>query len=163
MSDSLGVTLFEMRSWWPVRAVRSGDVSTGDCIEWDGTLDRDGYGRARVDGRARPVHRLVWEESFGALARGVCVLHRCDNPPCINIEHLFLGTRADNCRDAALKGRARSGDHRGTKNGRAKIGPAQAAEIRALLDAGNLTQREVGRRFGISQSRVSEIKRGKGW
>jgi len=78
------------------------------CDEWDGPRDRDGYGRLS---RGRRAHRVAWEEANGPIPDGMCVLHRCDNPPCRRLDHLFLGTVADNNRDKALKGRAwRAGD-----------------------------------------------------
>ncbi|MGH9930007.1 MAG: HNH endonuclease signature motif containing protein, partial [Pyrinomonadaceae bacterium] len=76
-----------------------------DCIEWDGELDHRNYGRKWVDGKIHRVHRLVWQEEHGPIPEGMLVLHRCDNPPCINIDHLFIGTNADNMKDMAAKGR----------------------------------------------------------
>lgn len=86
-----------------------------ECIEWDGPLDKWFYGKVydkkrHVEGKnyTGKAHRVVWEEERGPIPQGMCVLHRCDNPPCINIEHLFLGTIADNNRDMAEKGRGRN-------------------------------------------------------
>lgn len=86
---------------------RSGEVSTRDCVEWDGALHRDGYGR--VGKKRIALHRLVWEENFGTIPEGLCVLHRCDNPSCINVDHLFLGTQRDNNQDRIRKGRTLHG------------------------------------------------------
>lgn len=85
-----------------------------ECIEWDGPLNsgRSPYGRIAIpddDGiirrRKAYVHRLVWIEENGPIPTGMCVLHKCDNPPCINIDHLFLGTQSDNIDDMVRKGR----------------------------------------------------------
>ena len=60
------------------------------------------------------VHRLEWEKHYGKIPKGICVLHKCDNPPCHNIEHLFLGTKADNMRDKTWKGRGKNPNQRMT-------------------------------------------------
>ena len=83
-------------------------ASTDECIEWDMCLDARYYGRksvkTAVGWRPMLVHRLVWEEVRGPIPEGMSILHRCDNPPCINIDHLFIGTQGDNMRDMTAKG-----------------------------------------------------------
>ena len=79
-----------------------------DCIEWQGSRDRQGYGKAWKNGANARAHRVAWEEANGPIPEGMCVLHHCDNPPCINPDHLFLGTRGDNARDMVKKGRHKS-------------------------------------------------------
>jgi hypothetical protein len=76
----------------------------GQCIEWTGPT-RAGYGLAYVDGRRVSVHRLAWEQANGSIPDGMKVCHRCDNPSCYNVDHLFLGTQRDNILDAVAKGR----------------------------------------------------------
>jgi hypothetical protein len=82
---------------------------TDDCIEWDRRTNWWGYGAVSVKGRDMAVHRLAWAEANGPIPSKMCVLHKCDNPPCFNIDHLFLGTNADNIRDMMSKGRQRRG------------------------------------------------------
>lgn len=87
---------------------------TGECWLWKGPLSVLGYGRLVVPGghRGDPkvyAHRLSWEVANGPIPKGMCVLHRCDNPPCIRPSHLFLGTRADNSADMVAKGRSLRG------------------------------------------------------
>lgn len=73
------------------------------CKVWTGSIDKWGYGRT---GRPRvKIHRLAWEQKHGPIPKGMCVLHHCDNPPCYNVDHLFLGTLSDNERDKVAKGR----------------------------------------------------------
>lgn len=80
---------------------------TTECIEWwGGKANSGGYGFLRVSGQPRQAHRHVWEECFGPIPEGMYVCHHCDNPPCVNPEHLFLGTQSDNMRDREAKGRA---------------------------------------------------------
>jgi hypothetical protein len=81
------------------------------CLLWEGAVQRYGYGHIRVGGRKGrnvSVHRLVWEEANGPIPLGLHVLHQCDVPACVNINHLFLGTHSDNMRDMWNKGRVRT-------------------------------------------------------
>jgi hypothetical protein len=88
----------------------------GACWIWEGRRSRGGYGLFRYRWFQRPLaqrgrssHRASWAECFGPIPPGLCVLHKCDNPPCVNPAHLFLGTHADNMRDMWAKGRGRGG------------------------------------------------------
>ena len=77
------------------------------CIEWAGPLDKDGYGQA-YDPKTQLIkraHRISWQNVNGEIPAGLCVLHTCDNPKCVNTDHLFLGTVSDNNKDRMLKGR----------------------------------------------------------
>lgn len=80
------------------------------CIEWSGARDRQGYGITYLDGKVIKASRAAWIRAHGPIPpERPCVLHRCDNPPCWSVAHLFIGTRGDNNRDAAQKGRSRNG------------------------------------------------------
>ena len=79
------------------------------CCEWTGSCNNHGYGRRSRNGVVGYVHRQAWEEAFGPIPKGMRVLHRCDNPRCYNVDHLFLGTQGDNVRDAVAKGRHSNG------------------------------------------------------
>jgi Autographiviridae endonuclease len=73
------------------------------CIEWEGRR-RKGYGNIRLpDGKSVAAHRVAWEQTYGPIPAGMLVLHHCDNPPCVNPEHLFLGTDAEPARPIALR------------------------------------------------------------
>lgn len=87
------------------------------CDEWQGHRDRKGYGRKNVDGRPDLVHRLTWEAAHGPIPDGMCVMHLCDNPPCRRLDHLRLGTVAENNEDMAIKGRHWLGSRTHCKNG----------------------------------------------
>lgn len=84
---------------------RSTKMPSG-CIEWNGSRLPKGYGQISVGGKNVLTHRVAWELANGPIPNGLFVLHRCDNPPCINKECLFLGTKAENNADRAAKGRS---------------------------------------------------------
>ena len=80
------------------------------CKEWTKAHTPFGHGLTWLWGRLWYVHRLAWIFEHGHIPDSLCVLHRCDNPPCWELEHLFLGTRADNQQDMMQKGRSRKQD-----------------------------------------------------
>ncbi len=131
-----------------------------DCWSWAGTKT-DGYGMIRSGrgGRMVLAHRVSYQLSRGPIPDGICVLHKCDNPPCTNPEHLFLGTRADNNADKAAKGRWRGGCLLGEANPAAKLTWGQVAEIRAS----GLSQSSIAKTYGVDQKTISLIKRGITW
>lgn len=77
----------------------------GRCWLWMGGCTQSGYGRFSIHSRMHRAHRVAWELTNGPIPEGICVLHRCDNPPCVRPSHLWLGTAADNQRDCVIKGR----------------------------------------------------------
>lgn len=80
----------------------------GPCHEFDGAKNRWGYGNVTRDGKCHSAHRLAWIEAKGPIPTGMCVMHKCDNPICINVAHLTIGTAKDNMADAAKKGRMKA-------------------------------------------------------
>ena len=93
------------------RLLRKLMAADNGCLEWVGYTNRSGYGAitvgSRTDGTRRQVetHRVAWILANGPILDDLCVLHHCDNPPCCDVTHLFLGTKADNNVDMASKGR----------------------------------------------------------
>lgn len=129
------------------------------CWIWRGARDAAGYGVVRVDGKSRRAHRVSWELHRGPIPDGMLVCHRCDNPPCVNPDHLFVGTHGDNQADKVAKGR----QARGSSMPNAVLTEPMVAEIRSLLSDGELTQQEIAHRFGVSFGAVFSIAHGRGW
>jgi len=132
---------------------------SGQCREWLGAKSTKGYGRLMWKGRARFAHRLAYTEYIGPIPDGLHVLHSCDNPSCVNDEHFFLGTNADNVADKVTKGRAAKPEIRGERHRCAKLTEAQVLAIRA--DA--RTQAVIAAEYGVTRENISQIKLLKGW
>jgi hypothetical protein len=115
------------------------------CLEWTGYRRRNGYGWTKVRHQTVYVHRLMWEECFGHLAPGECVLHHCDNRACRQPLHLFKGSKSDNTYDMLAKGRNWNG--RGVRGGR-RIAYATTRWARnrdACMECGVATRPHNGR------------------
>ena len=82
-----------------------------DCQEWEGQRTPQGYGYTTFEGKHWRAHRLVWTLAHGEIPKGFYICHTCDNPPCVNIDHLWLGTPTDNARDREAKGRGVQPNH----------------------------------------------------
>lgn len=130
---------------------------TSHCIEFEGRRLAKGYGYV---GRGKLAHRETWEENNGPIPKGIWVLHRCDNPPCINIEHLFLGTCQDNTDDKMQKGRNPS--RIGMNNGRAILNEDEVREIHFLFMQG-MTAPEIAERYWVTAENLRSIKSGFSW
>jgi hypothetical protein len=133
---------------------RTVTAETG-CIEWTAARNASGYGVTWNGQKTVLAHRYSYQLSVGPIPDGMHILHRCDNPPCINPDHLFPGDDNDNVVDMIAKGR----NNIGQKNGSTKLTDEQVVAIRS--DA--RTQRVIAKEYGISQSQVSWIKSGRGW
>lgn len=129
------------------------------CVEHDGYRNDRGYGVTHRSGRSVKAHREAWELVNGPIPDGLCVCHHCDNPACVNVNHLFLGTRADNNRDRAMKGRTQTQFVAGERHPALKITSAMRVEIRQMRSTGS-AQRLIAERFGISRGHVAHLTRG---
>ena len=122
-----------------------------DCWLWQGSKLHYGHGRFAIGGRKYVrAHRMAYELTYGPVASDIMVCHRCDVPACVNPAHLFLGTNADNMRDASLKGRMHG-----------KLTPDAVCALREEWNSSNLTAKQLGRKYGVTGSQVSLIARGK--
>lgn len=127
----------------------------GACWLWTGARNSTGYGSILKEGKTALAHRVSFEIHNGPIKDGMCILHHCDNPWCVNPEHLYEGTKADNARDMVERGRFQV--KHGVTNGAAKLSDEQVAEVRRVYAAGGMTQQAVAERFDITQSYVSKI------
>lgn len=149
--------------FWAKVDVRQPD----ECWVWTAGRQPNGYGQFRLNGRSLGAHRLLWRMEHGPIPAGLYVCHHCDNPPCVNPNHLYLGTPSRNTADAYARGRItpatgeRHGSRthpealvRGSAVRGAKLTEAQAREILASSEG----QRVLAKRFGVDHATVSSIK-----
>jgi hypothetical protein len=132
--------------------------SSDECWEWKGHRIPTGYGQITQRGRRTSTHRRAWELARGPIPEGLCVLHRCDNPPCCNPAHLWLGTQADNSADRDRKGRAAVGEG----NGKSRLTRDDVLAIHLLVSYG-LSWSKAARSFGVSKGTVAAIISGRTW
>ena len=125
------------------------------CLEWQARALKSGYGQFSQNGKSVYAHRMAYFLATGNEPGGLSVCHKCDNPLCVNPEHLFLGSVADNARDRDNKGRAACGE----KNGSAKLNSGDVLRIRS----DTRRQNDIAAHYGVSQFTISRIKAGKVW
>lgn len=126
------------------------------CWAWNGSLSSHGYGQLAVGGkRPETASRVAYEAWVAPIPPGMAVCHRCDNPPCINPEHLFLGSKAVNNADMRNKRR----DANGERHAGHRLTDEQVAQIRARYAGGGVYQKDLAEEYGVSQQLVSLIVR----
>jgi HNH endonuclease len=138
---------------------------SGECWEWTGARNLKGYGKFGIrDGAFVAAHRFAYElQTTERIPQGLWVLHRCDNPPCVRQDHLFLGTARDNAQDTIAKGRFVLGYRgRGQDNPCAGLTNAQALEIRNRYDAGD-SPTSLALEFGTRKNVVIHIGKRRSW
>lgn len=133
-------------------------VGAEGCWEWQGVCDGPGrYGRSHYKNKPIGAHRLAWILTHGPIPPGSEICHRCDNPPCVRPDHLFLGSRAVNAADMVAKGRAaRNRPH-------AKLTPEQVRELRARHAAGGISYSQLAALYGLTKMAAYNIVQGKSY
>jgi hypothetical protein len=134
------------------RITSRAETNCKGCLIWTGAVDWSGYARIHHQGRNWKASRLIWLATHGKLDDGLFVLHSCDDRRCVNIDHLFLGTNAENMADMVRKGRS--------PRSRAKLSSEQVAAIRADLATPNI---DLARRYGVSDSTICQVRHRDTW
>lgn len=139
-----------------------GQPDANGCHPWAGFVGPSGYGILRLGGgenKAVRAHRAAFLLFVGQIPDGLEICHKCDNPLCVNPDHLFLGTRADNHADMMAKDRG----PRGERAGAAKLTDAKVLEIRRRYATTDITQRQLADEFGVSRPTIGFLISRKTW
>lgn len=139
---------------------KSQPVPESGCFIWDGYVNEKGYGRTQFEGKLWLAHRLAWKFAYGICPDDKMVCHKCDIPSCINPEHLFLGTAAENNEDRDRKGRWTH--NKGEKHGMAKLTESDVIDIRQCLKDG-IELETIAAGWGVTKSMIGLIKNGRNW
>lgn len=151
-----GVAAPLFKSWQKQPSFVDCFQKTDTCWIWTKRKDKDGYGVYRTKTQRR-AHRVAYEIAYGPIPNGLVVMHSCDNPSCVNLGHLHLGTPRENNDDKMRKRRHAYGSRIGVS----KLSEAEVKEIRDLF--GTISTMEIGRRYGISGAHALRVARGDCW
>lgn len=146
----------EERFW---QRAKKSDIS--GCLEWTGSKNDDGYGIVGENGRCHLAHRIAYRLHTGVDPGEAKVCHRCDNPACVNPDHLFLGTQAENIADRNVKGRTRSA--RGEAHYAVKLQASDVCQIRDMIGTDGNTHASIAKLYGVAEGTIGSIHRRKNW
>jgi hypothetical protein len=133
----------------------------GQCWTWTGSTNQHVYGTISVHRKSILAHRVSWSLHFGDCPDGLCVLHVCDNPTCVNPMHLFLGSHQDNMADKSQKNRC--ADASGSKNPRAVLTESDVQAIRHARSLGAISAYVLADQYGVSPSTIWRALRANTW
>lgn len=138
-------------------------TTQGDCIIFLGQKSRTGYGKLRIHGKLKSAHRIMYEIHHGEITSGFVVMHKCDNPSCINIEHLRLGSQAENIKDMHEKNRAVF--NRGINHPGAKLTLLEANQIKATYKSHDRKNgaTALSKYFGVHRRTIEHVIKNKHW
>ncbi len=148
-----GVTFWD-RVWLKTR------ITESDCIEFTGCRDGCGYGRINKEGKLVRLHRAVWEDRHGTIPEKHEICHTCDNPACINVNHLYAGTHKQNMGDMIARNRRRSS--KGSLSHRAKLHEKDITLIRARIESGEACY-IIARDYSVTGEAILAIKHKRTW
>jgi hypothetical protein len=150
--------------WKHVDRSKKADV----CWRWTGAMDKGGYGKLLVSGKNYTAHRLSWEiENGQEIPNGFVVMHKCDNPICVNPAHLSIGTTSDNIRDCVKKGR----NHKWSSPGftgeafhKSTLTEERVIKIRESYNRkSGMTYEKLGEIYGVSMVTICHIVKRRTW
>lgn len=130
-------------------------ITETGCFIWMGYIQKNGYGQVFMNGKLNRAHRASWEIEYGAIPHSMNVLHKCDNPSCVNPAHLFLGTQADNMRDMNNKNRESCGE----KNIHSKLTKENILAIRADSRGSTI----IAKQYAVTAPTIWAIQKYKTW
>lgn len=165
MTKSKGIRLFVKRGTLEERFWSKVDKKSDDeCWNWLASTHRKGYGQINLGDRGKGMissHRLSWIIHYGEIPNDMHVLHKCDNPKCVNPKHLFLGTNIDNVRDMKQKGRTRKGEN----HWNSKLTEKDVMEIKTSYIPWNrnYSLSALAKRFGVDVGTIHAIVIGRNW
>lgn len=131
-----------------------------ECWNWIKSKNQDGYGRMMWERKTYCAHRISYRFYFGDFDQSLCVCHKCDNPSCVNPNHLFLGTHKDNMIDRDKKNR--NSGAKGEKNSKAKFNKKIVLEIREAIKNGE-SNISLSKKYKVGADTISNIKNNKTW
>lgn len=138
-------------------------VKSDGCWEWNGGKAVHGYGSIHDDnGHQLRSNQASWILHHGPIPEGLWILHKCDNPPCVRPDHLYLGTHQDNMRDLILRGKGKGAAMVGSKNVHAKLREKDIPMIYKLNELG-ISYTAIGRMFRVKRNAIKSIIIGKSW
>lgn len=134
-------------------------VKKGSCLIWTGAKDKGGYGIIWYKGGQKNVHRVAYEELKEPIPKGLHIRHSCDVRLCWNIDHLSVGTNADNVSDRVSRDRT----PKGSQHVHSKLTEKQVKEIKKKHATGKYSQRALGREYGVSHTTIQDVLNNKQW
>ena len=146
-----------MERFWNKVDIKQDD----ECWEWNASKNPQGYGHFKLNGTSRSSHRVSWELNKGIIPDGMLVLHHCDNPPCVNPNHLWLGTSKDNSDDKVRKGR--QSRIYGENNVNSILTNEEIYDIIRKYKSGDFTQNTLADTYKVSRPLITNIVNGKAW
>lgn len=142
----------KVRFWKKVKKSRG-------CWKWTAGADENGYGMFKIRGATYRAHRVSFSLAGQSLPDGQCVLHECDNPPCVNPKHLFAGTQNENTADRVCKRRSAVGNSVNT----AKLTAERVIAMRTRYSQGNISMQQLADEYGVAQPTVWFVLNRRTW
>lgn len=156
----MDITSRQLDNFWRKVSVKKFD----ECWEWQGARNKIRpqltYGWFRLGNRMRLAHCVSWIINCGDIPKELHVLHKCDNPPCVNPRHLWLGTQQENVKDMFSKGRK---NHKGENHPQSKLKEKQVEKIKTMYRAGNHSYTELACIFQMSKGAINHILNSRSW